>query len=321
MRSFLWRVEEVQRQSAYHGILSNPAQLLPKDECLCLFRLCGIEEKRISQCTSDYGLFRLLAECMPYLQGHPAQDYCELLLLRLFGIDELLSSQNADHVWRICAERLLLEAITIEKAFKRLSEQADFASKNQPRLQIPTDRCLHISDMPPLSPSLGVSWNAWTKNAKSVLDTTEGDLSFCLPQNYIFVKPALYHIEQLLRSQVISVDQEHLWIAQVLRFLCGECLMRDRKLILRFDCEDENQVASLLFYLRDAVGFPYMIWTAKSWEVREVLWEFQKMPHQLPIEFALHFHDVITKEELADEVNRIALYYPYGRLQLITYQT
>jgi hypothetical protein len=87
------------------------------------------------------------------------------------------------------------------------------------------------------------------------------------------------------------------------------------------ECEDADQVAALLLYLRDSVGFPHIIWTADTWEVRKVLWEFQKMPHQLPIEFALHFHDAIAKEELEDEVNRIALYYPYGRLRLITYQT
>ena len=64
-------------------------------------RTFGIEEEYITGSASYYEKYLAFASILPYLIGNPLYIWCALELKRFFGIDEPLSSTNADKIYNM----------------------------------------------------------------------------------------------------------------------------------------------------------------------------------------------------------------------------
>lgn len=69
-------------------------------------RICGVPEEKITGAASDREKFAAWAETLPKTVGNPLFHWSCLELKRLFGIDEILTSNNAEHIWNRCNEIL-----------------------------------------------------------------------------------------------------------------------------------------------------------------------------------------------------------------------
>lgn len=69
-------------------------------------RAAGVEEQYITGTASDREKFQKWAETMPKCIGNPLYHWTHLELKRYFGVDQLLSAETAEEIWRHC-NRLL----------------------------------------------------------------------------------------------------------------------------------------------------------------------------------------------------------------------
>ena len=65
-------------------------------------RANGIEEKYITGSASDGEKFAKWAETMPNCIGNPLFHWTHLELKRYFGVDQLLTPETAEEIWRHC---------------------------------------------------------------------------------------------------------------------------------------------------------------------------------------------------------------------------
>ena len=71
-----------------------------------LMRICGVDEYFITGEASPYEKFEKYCEIFPYLAGSPVYDWSGMELSRIFGINELLTKENARYVYDKCGEML-----------------------------------------------------------------------------------------------------------------------------------------------------------------------------------------------------------------------
>ncbi|MDP5272623.1 glucuronate isomerase [Chengkuizengella axinellae] len=69
-------------------------------------RWLGFDEKLITGEASDKEKFMTWAKTLPYTMGNPIYVWSHLELSRYFGIEELLTPENAEHIWEVCNEKL-----------------------------------------------------------------------------------------------------------------------------------------------------------------------------------------------------------------------
>lgn len=69
-------------------------------------RINGAPEHQITGQASDKDKFAAWASTVPKTMGNPLFHWACMELSRIFGIDEILTSENADRVWEICNEKL-----------------------------------------------------------------------------------------------------------------------------------------------------------------------------------------------------------------------
>ncbi len=69
-------------------------------------RLNGIPEQRISGLTDDRTKFLAWASTVPKTMGNPLFHWSCMEMSKIFGIDEILTSENANRIWEICNEKL-----------------------------------------------------------------------------------------------------------------------------------------------------------------------------------------------------------------------
>lgn len=69
-------------------------------------RICGIPEMSITGDSSDKNKFLNWARIVPKTIGNPLFHWTSLELKRIFGIDEILSAENAEDIWNVCNEKL-----------------------------------------------------------------------------------------------------------------------------------------------------------------------------------------------------------------------
>ncbi|MBD1382541.1 glucuronate isomerase [Metabacillus arenae] len=84
-------------------------------------RAFGIEEKYITGEASDYEKFLAWSKTLPYTIGNPLYHWSHLELKRYFGIDELLTPQNADRIWELCNEQLQQESFSAQGLIKKFN--------------------------------------------------------------------------------------------------------------------------------------------------------------------------------------------------------
>lgn len=69
-------------------------------------RINGIPEQQVSGNATDKEKYEAWTQTYPHTVGNPLYYWTALELKRLFGIDELLSSQNKESIWQQCNELL-----------------------------------------------------------------------------------------------------------------------------------------------------------------------------------------------------------------------
>lgn len=76
-------------------------------------RLCGVDEKFITGDASDWEKFHAYASVMPKLIGNPLYHWTHLELARYFDWHGTLSAATAEEVWRMSAERLAEDSMSV----------------------------------------------------------------------------------------------------------------------------------------------------------------------------------------------------------------
>ena len=71
-----------------------------------LMRICGIPERLITGDAMPREKFKAFCEVFPYFVGNPVYDWARMELSSVFGIDELPSKENAEHLYDKCGEML-----------------------------------------------------------------------------------------------------------------------------------------------------------------------------------------------------------------------
>lgn len=71
-----------------------------------LMRISGVAEKYITGDAEPREKFKKYAEIFPYLVGNPVYDWSRMELSAIFGIDEILSLDNAERIYDKCNEML-----------------------------------------------------------------------------------------------------------------------------------------------------------------------------------------------------------------------
>jgi len=66
----------------------------------------GVDERFITGDAPDREKFQKFAETMPYLLRNPLFDWSQLELARYFDIDDLLTPDTAEKIWKVTAEKL-----------------------------------------------------------------------------------------------------------------------------------------------------------------------------------------------------------------------
>ncbi|MBW7460605.1 glucuronate isomerase, partial [Paenibacillus sepulcri] len=82
-------------------------------------RWLGVEERLITGDAPDEDKFMVWARSVPDTVGNPLYHWTHLELSRYFGIDELLTGDNARDIWNRCNERLQDEDMRANGILKR----------------------------------------------------------------------------------------------------------------------------------------------------------------------------------------------------------
>lgn len=82
-------------------------------------RICGIPEELITGSISDKQKFLNWAGIVPKTIGNPLFHWTCLELKRVFGIDELLSENNAERIWETCNEMLAGEGFRANEILEK----------------------------------------------------------------------------------------------------------------------------------------------------------------------------------------------------------
>ncbi len=97
-------VADIKADRKYDDIVS--LWLTPDPYKHRLMRICGVEERFITGEASPYEKFEKYCEIFPYLAGNPVYDWSRIELLRIFGIEELPTKENAKRIYDKCGEML-----------------------------------------------------------------------------------------------------------------------------------------------------------------------------------------------------------------------
>ncbi|MDP5274060.1 glucuronate isomerase [Chengkuizengella axinellae] len=87
-------------------------------------RWLGLDEQLITGNASDKEKFMAWAQTVPYTMGNPLYHWTHLELSRYFGIQETLSSENANEVWEHCNKQLEDDSFSVNGILRRFQVKA-----------------------------------------------------------------------------------------------------------------------------------------------------------------------------------------------------
>ena len=299
--------------------LTNPIELLCSRELTELLYLCGCREAEISEKSSDYQKFRALCRSFPLLDGHPFKEQITSFLnLHFQGLPEL-SPEACDILWRAISDEL---ASNPRKGSDFLPKGALFWLSDS--LILPSKLPQNVSpilDGNLFLPVSAQSYTLWQKEISSVLSTFY--LAGCqrvivrLDPSFRFVQPSVYHVENALRTEKRTDEQNFLLITQILRELSALCQKQSLALHLLLECSGHEAVAALR-YVQHSVGLPALYWSAATREASEEMLSFSAFPHKNDVLWTLHSGYMKSPTELTAALQFAASRYPVGRLSLVT---
>lgn len=257
-------------------------------------RACGIDEKYITGCASDFEKFKEICHAMPMLLGNPQNVACHCDLETYFDCDLAINPDNCENIWLLTSNKLMPGSLGITDMIKNAGVSAIFTReppqsdlKQLKRLTVanPEIKIIPTLDIDPLT---SISAKGIEPNIRSLgnltsidvsdIDSFTGALSYAL-DNFMslgcvavihtlsdytdFVKPDKYHANEILRRIIrgekpsLSAYDKSLWHTQLLRTVGLECIKRDLTLQLDMGNNVSAEAAVSLFdYLQGEGALP-----------------------------------------------------------------
>ena len=304
--------------SAYfeRSAISNPIELFWSDDLLALMRLCGEKEENIGDHASHFDKFKALLHALSLLEGHPTRAWIVSVFANQFGMQELPTAQNAAQAWHMLCNRLFEEPIHPHT----LASGAWLCEG----LTLPNALPQNVT--PVLNANLLLDTKAKTLNAwgAEIASTVAHFVnSGCkkivlrLSQNFNFVLPSVYHVNQALNLAKRDTETVNLLISQLMRELCTLAQENDLLLLLECDC-NADAAKGLLTYAEESVGLSRLCWCMREAREAKLLLYFSAKLHKNEVFAALPYETVMTQRELFDLVKSWQMRYPVGRLRFVT---
>lgn len=264
-------------------------------------RACGIDEKYIKGCASDFEKFKEICRAMTMLQGNTLSVACHLDLERYFNCDLAINPENCEDIWLLTSSKLMsgnlgvadiMKRAGISAVFTRESPENDLEYYGQLTMSYPEIKLIPTLDAEAFTATdKGIEQNIRALGEAvditvSDIDSFEAALSLALDRfmshgcrsifhtlsDYTaFVKPDKYHANEILKrilsgkSTGLAAHDKSLWHNQLLRTVGIECSKRDLTLQLDMDDNVSAEAALSLFkYLQGEHALPKTVVTPRS---------------------------------------------------------
>ena len=300
--------------------LSNITECLQGED---LDRLLRISFGKQTESLSAYERFRLLARLMPELELHPFKDWTVYLLKQAFGIEEPLTAESCDWIWKESARILSADYPDAASLLTHL------LGSNRPGLLCGRKDLQCLQGMP-LSPILdgnrllltaAHTWNEWEREMVDTVSEFQSfgsrSMLFRIPQSYRFLRPDRYHTEESLANKVRSDEEKNLLISQCLRQLFLLCKESGSVLILHAEGDTRESLA-LLRFLERSIGLPNLVLAAAKAQELCAFADYIAEPHDAVLRCGIFLSDYPSEGELWDAITRASARYPFGYLQFIS---
>ena len=295
---------------------TNAGELLRFPECYRLLRLCGIPTRECSDEASDYELFRSFARALPILTGHPLKEDLCAFWKDLFKGIPLPSPDSCDEIWQKTAAYLLANPITAETLLKNAPCACLVGVEALEQTPAGIRPIVDAKDLLKTRVRSLADWQGETASAVEKMRSKGGDVvRICLPDDYRFEIPDLYHAEQALLQDRRTQQQEWVLLSQLVRGICSLGCSSVR-LLLEIEC-DARQAADLLEYVERTVGLPTLFW-ASSPQNADAMLTLQAREHAREMAWCWRLRELPSKGELLGELEAVSARYPLGRLQILT---
>ena len=124
-------------------------------------RSFGIDEEYITGSKSDFEKFKAFAKAMPYLIGNPIYHWPHLELKTYFGVEEVLSEENAEEIWNRCNEVIQSDDFSARSIIKKsnvkyIATTDDPADNLEHHIKIAQDENFDCEVRPTLRPDKAV---------------------------------------------------------------------------------------------------------------------------------------------------------------------
>lgn len=294
---------------------SNVTELMLGDKVEQLLKLCIDGHSEKGRKDSDYDRFLRFCRLVPLFAGHPLQNSAAQYLKRYFDTELAIIPENAEKLWRLTAEQLLLSDVDI--ASFSIVDQADGGFSLPP-----------LSDGDPytsflvllLAQTQAQSWHEWREELQSTLDAIlasdplrilriDLDDVGCAAQ-----RPSLYHVEQALQKKKRTNNDRAILTAQLVRFVCEYAQATAARLTVFLHTP---RAVELLAYCHKTVGLPPLLCTVCDCRVQDALIKLIQEA-DAPIRLALDYDAYASHTEFAHAAKALAKKFPLGCLTVLS---
>ena len=300
--------------------LSNITECLQGEELDCLLRISFGKQ---TESLSAYERFRLLARLMPELNLHPFKDWIAYLLKQVFSIEEPLTTDSCDWIWKESAR------ILSEEHLDAASLLAKLTGENRIGLLCSCEDLKGFQSVP-FSPVLNGNrllltsartWNEWEREIVRTVSKFQSvgshNIVFHLPLSYHFIRPDRYHTEEALTKKARNDEEKSILLSQCLRQLFLLCKESGLTLILHTEGEAEESLA-LLHFLEKSIGLPSLVLASAQSQALCDFARYTAEPHDAVLRCGVFLSDYPSEGELWEVLTRVSARYPFGYLQFMT---
>ena len=295
---------------------SNIAELMLCEAVESLLALCVDKSMQTNTSPSDYDRFLHLCRCLPFFYGHPIKESAKAYLKRYFDIDLPIIPQNAEKLWLLTAERLLVSDCDIPY----FSVEQDTTQAPLPPLSQGDPYTAFVACI--LCQTEANSWSEWQAEMRTRLDQILVQDPLCiirfdLNESASAQRPSLYHVEQALQRKHRSGEDYALLLAQVLRFVCEYAQTADVRIHLH---ADTPLIVGLLNDLKKSVGVPPMLLVSSDDSTQDAIIDWIRTA-SAPLRLGLVYHDFLSHDHFEQAVLTLAKKYPIGKLSVLSDNT
>lgn len=204
-------------------------------------RSFGIDEEYITGSKSDFEKFKAFAKAMPYLIGNPIYHWSHLELKTYFGVEEVLSEENAEEIWNRCNEVIQSDDFSARSIIKKsnvkyIATTDDPADNLEHHIKIAQDENFDCEVRPTLRPDkavkignegfadyikvLGATENTTITNYTELMNVLERRIEF-------FVENGCTITDHAMDRVYFSNTNEEEVNAIFMKAINGECLTQE----------------------------------------------------------------------------------------------